>query len=363
MQTSSGGVVLTGMRVVVTGATGNVGTSVLPALGADPDVDSVLGIARRLPRLSLPKVDWAAADVSRADLVPLFRGADVVVHLAWLIQPSHDEAALYATNVAGSGRVFAAAAAAGVRSVVYASSIGAYSPGPKDRPVTESWPTDGITSSYYSRHKAAVERELDRFEREHTDIRVVRLRKALIFKREAGAGVARLFLGPLVPRRLVGRHIPVLPSNSRLVFQAVHSLDVGEAYRLAIVGDAHGPFNIAAEPVLDPGVLSRVLGAWRVPVPPPVLRWATHAAWLLRLQPTSGGWVDMAHGVPVMDTTRARTELGWSPRYTAEEALSEVLGGIHDNDGLATPVLEPDRGGTAHLPRTPPRSPEQEASP
>ena len=351
------------MRVVVTGATGNVGTSVLPALVADPSVDSVLGIARRLPRLSLPKVEWAAADVSQADLVPLFRGADAVVHLAWLIQPSHDEATLVATNVRGSERVFAAAAAAGVGAIVYASSIGAYSPGPKDSPVTESWPTEGIPSSYYSRHKAAVERVLDRFESEHPDVRVVRLRKALIFKREAGAGIARLFLGPLVPRRLVRRElVPLLPSNSQLVFQGVHSLDVGEAYRLAVVGEVRGPFNLAAEQVLDPEILSRVLGSRRVPVPPPVLRWLTHATWLLRLQPTSGGWVDMAHGVPIMDTTRARRELGWTPRYTAEEALSEVLGGIRDNDGLPTPVLEPDRGGDVHPPRTPPRTAEQEAS-
>lgn len=351
------------MRVVVTGATGNVGTSVLPALAADPQVDSVLGIARRLPRLSLPKVAWAAADVSRADLVPLFRGADVVVHLAWLIQPSHDEETLYATNVAGSERVFAAAAAAGVGAVVYASSIGAYSPGPKDRPVPETWPTDGISSSYYSRHKAAVERVLDRFESKHPLIRVVRLRKALIFKAEAGAGIARLFLGPLVPRRLVRRDfVPLLPANDWLVFQAVHSLDVGEAYRLAVVGSARGPFNLAAEPVLDPEVLAEVLGARRVPAPPRVLRGLTHAAWLLRLQPTSGGWVDMAHGVPVMDTTRARDELGWTPRYSAQEALSEVLTGIHDDAGLPTPALEPDRGGAAHPPRTPPRSAEQEAS-
>lgn len=344
------------MRVVVTGATGNVGTSLLPALAAEPAVDSVLGLARRLPELSLPKVKWVAADISTADLVTLFRGADVVVHLAWLIQPSHHEPTLAATNVIGSQRVFAAAAAARVGAVVYASSIGAYSPGPKDRPADESWPTEGIHSSYYSRHKAAVERLLDSFEAEHPEIRVVRLRKALIFKREAGAGIGKLFLGPLVPRKLLRRSfIPVVPDNPRLVFQAVHSLDVGEAYRLAVVSDVRGPFNVAAEPVLDPAALARALDARPLPIPPPVLRVAVHATWLARLQPMSGGWIDMAHGVPIMDTARAYAELGWRPRHRADDALREVIDGLRENDGLATPALEPDRGGDVHLPRTPPR--------
>ena len=76
------------MRVVVVGATGNVGTSLLEALVGEPAVDSVLGLARRLPKLELPKVEWARAHVARDDLVPHFRGADCVVHLAWKIQPS-----------------------------------------------------------------------------------------------------------------------------------------------------------------------------------------------------------------------------------------------------------------------------------
>src|SRR5918999_5131824 len=173
------------MRVVVVGATGNVGTSVLRSLADEPAVDSVLGVARRLPDLRYPKTDWAQANVSSSELVPLLRGADVVIHLAWLIQPGRDEATLRATNVDGSRRVFEAAAAAGVGALVYASSIGAYSPGPSDRRVAEDWPTDGIPSSFYSRHKAACERMLDELEARRPDLRVVRLRPALIFKREA----------------------------------------------------------------------------------------------------------------------------------------------------------------------------------
>ena len=330
------------MRVVVVGATGNAGTSLLRALEDEPAVETVLGVARRAPELSLPKVEWAQADVSRDELEPLFRGADAVVHLAWLIQPSRDAEALRATNVEGSRRVFDAAGAAGVKALVYASSIGAYSPGPKDRAVDESWPTDGIRSSFYSRHKAEVERLLDRFELAHPEVRSVRLRPALKFKREAASEIRRYFAGPLLPNRLVHpRRIPVVPDTPRLVFQAVHTDDVAEAYRLAVVGDVRGPFNISAEPVLDPDALARLLSARKLPVRSRLLRAGAALSWRGRLQPTPEGWVDMALGVPVMDTSRARKELGWAPRHDAGEALLELLGGLHDGAGYPTPPLEP----------------------
>src|SRR5215208_2054015 len=207
------------MRIVVVGATGNVGTSVLAALAEDDQVESVLGVARRRPELQVGKVEWAEADIASADLVPLFRGADAVVHLAWLIQPSRDLELLRRVNVDGSERVFRAVAEAGVPALVYASSVGTYSPGPKDRAVDESWPTDGIKSSFYSRHKAEVERLLDVFEAQHAEVRVVRLRPGLIFKRDAASEIRRYFAGPLLPNALVRpSRIPVVPDTPRLRF-------------------------------------------------------------------------------------------------------------------------------------------------
>ncbi len=328
------------MRVVVTGATGNVGTSVVRALSADPAVTSVVGLARRRPDLVIPKVEWAAADVSRDDLDGRFAGADVVVHLAWLIQPSHRLDVMEATNVAGSRRVFEATARAGAGALVYASSVGAYSPGPKHRPVAESWPTEGVASSFYSRHKVATERMLDAFEADHPDVRVVRLRPGLIFKRESASGIRRLFLGRLLPPQLLRPSLlPLVPRTDRLVIQAVHADDVAEAYRLAVVGPARGAFNIAAEPVLDAAELGRALGARPVPVPAAVLRAAADLSWRAHLQPTPAGWLDLALGVPVLDTGRARRELGWAPTRTAAEALRELLTGIAERASYPTPAL------------------------
>ncbi|MGI9099337.1 MAG: NAD-dependent epimerase/dehydratase family protein [Solirubrobacteraceae bacterium] len=339
------------MRVVVTGATGNVGTSLLRALGEDPAVDEIVGLARRRPELSLPRTRWVTADVARDDLGAHFAGADAVVHLAWLIQPSRDRATTHAVNVGGSRRVFAAAAAAAaVPSLVYASSVGAYSPGPKDRRVDESWPTGGIASSFYSRDKAEVERILDGIEVDHPEMRVVRLRPGLIFKGDAASGIRRLFAGPLLPTPLLQRRlIPIVPALRRLRFQGVHSLDVGDAYRLAVVRDVRGAFNVAAEPVLDPAELGRLLGARPVPVPEKALRAAVEATWKLRLQPTPPGWLDMALEVPLMDVSRAHRELGWAPTRSAGDALLELIEAMRRGDGLQTAPLQPGGGGPLRI--------------
>jgi UDP-glucose 4-epimerase len=335
------------MRIVVVGATGNIGTSVLRSLESEVSVESVLGLARRLPEMTMPKVEWASADVVDDDLVPHFTGADAVVLLAWLIQPSRDLTKQWMVNVEGCTRVARAVKEAGVPSLVYASSVGAYSAGPKDRRVDEGWPTGGVPSSYYGRHKAEVERRLDRFEVEAPDVRLVRMRPGLVFKKEAAEGIRRLFAGPFFPSVLANPAlINVIPDIENLRSQVVHSYDVGEAFRLAIVNeDAHGAFNLAAEPVLDAGEIGRILNARPVPIPVHLARAGAGVSWALRLQPVPPGWLDLSRNVPIMDTTRARTELGWTPQYSADKALLDLLEGLRTGSGLDTPPLSPKTGG------------------
>lgn len=334
------------MRVVVVGASGNVGTSVVEALASDPAVDEIVGIARRRPGWEAPKTKWSTADVGTADLAGLFQGADAVVHLAWLFQPSRDPKATWRANVLGSERVFQAVAGAGVRTLVYASSVGAYSPAPKDRKVDESWPTHSLPTAAYGREKAYVERLLDTFERDQPDIRVVRLRPAFIFKRESASEQRRLFAGPLVPGRLVRPGlIPVVPDLPGLRFQALHTSDAAEAYRLAVVGDAAGAFNIAAGPVVDAARLAELLGARVVPVPAGPVLAAAAAAWRLHLVPADPALVDLFLQLPIMDTGRAERKLGWKPRISALDAISEFLTGLRTKAGMDTPPLDPRSGG------------------
>jgi UDP-glucose 4-epimerase len=338
------------MRVVVLGATGNVGTSVVASLARDPGVEEIIAVARRPPQRSLERARFVPADIRTADLESLFAGADAVVHLAWLIQPGRDESVTRAVNVDGSRRVFAAVAAAGVPSLVYASSVGAYSPGPKDRLVDESWPTAGIRTSFYSRHKAAVERDLDQFQSEHPGVRVVRLRPGLIFKRTAATEIRRLFIGPLLPGVILRSELaPVSPAVRGLRFQAVHSDDVGDAYRAAVLSEATGPFNIAADPVIGAAELAEMLNARPIPVSPRLVRAGAAVTYALRLQPAEPGWIDMGLAVPLMSTDRARTVLGWTPRVPSTDAVRQLVAGLRAGAEDHTAPLARATGGPLRI--------------
>jgi UDP-glucose 4-epimerase len=334
------------MKVVVTGATGNVGTSTVKALSESREIDEIVGLARRKPTWAPPKTSWVEANILSSDLDAIFDGADAVIHLAWAIQPSRDAGTLERINVEGSRRVFEAVAAAGVPKLIHASSVGAYSRGPKDREVDEGWPTEGTRTSFYSRHKVAVERQLDRFEADNPETRVVRLRPALIFKDEAATEIRRLFVGPFLPSFLLRRRLlPALPRVDRLRFQAVHSEDVGRAYLRAVLADVDGAFNIAAEPPLSPEEMAERIGVRSFPVPARVVRRLADLSWRMRLQPTPPGWLDMALNVPLMSSKRAHDELGWEPRRSAVEALEELLAGLREGHGAETPPLEADSAG------------------
>lgn len=336
------------MKVVVTGASGNVGTALLRRI---TDMD-VVGIARRVPEPGPPydRAEWTPVDIGEPGaeelLTEAMRGADAVVHLAWQIQPSHDENALFRTNVAGSDRVFTAAVRAGVKHLVHMSSVGVYAPGDKSLRVTESWPNTGVKSSNYSRHKAAVEHMLDAVERDNPDLVVSRPRPGLILQSAAAMEIKRYFLGPLVPgllfRLAQAKKLPVLPLPRRLVLQFVHSDDVADALVKLLAARLSGPLNLVAEPVITPAALAELMGAKHVPIPAVAVRAVAAATWRLRLQPTSAGWVDLALRVPVLDAGRARRELGWEPRRDARETVGEVLEALARRDGVPeSPTLRP----------------------
>ncbi|RKS68016.1 nucleoside-diphosphate-sugar epimerase [Motilibacter peucedani] len=342
------------MRLVVTGASGNVGTAFLRAVRSSHPEWDVAGVVRRPPEPDAGEpytgVDWHAVDLSspRAEerLRELMSGADAVVHFAWAIMPSRDPALLETVNVAGSRQVFRAAAHAGVPHLVHMSSVGTYAPVPRGRlpkPVTdESWSNDGIPTSLYSRQKAAVEHLLDEFDGHGFFETVSRVRPGLVLQPDAGAEIGRYFVGLWAPAvRLVRGAVPVLPLPSGLVANVVHADDLGDAIVRIVDRRAPGAFNIAADDVVTPEVLASAFRARRVPAPYAALRALVASSWRTHLQPTDPGWLDLARGVPLMDTARAKSLLGWAPVRSGADALASLVAAVGHGTGGDSPILAP----------------------
>ncbi len=338
------------MRIAVTGACGPVGAHVVRQLLADPAVEEVVALSRRPPAVEpssqaggapavLPlagkadRLRWQALDLGdpgvAGALVDAFDGCESVVHLAWRAEPSHDGDLLRSANLDGTSRVLRAVRHAGVPGLVYASSVGVYSPGPKDRRVDESWPRGGVPGSRDSALRAEVERLLDAFERREPRVRVVRLRPAVVVSDGDAAEARRYFLGPLVPSRAMrpGR-LPVVPALGNLVMQLVHGEDVARAFATAATADVRGAFNIAGDPVLNVELVEQALAARTLDVPVWLARGLVDITWRLRLQPTGRGWLETALAVPLLDASRAGADLAWSPRQDAHRALVDALGAL-----------------------------------
>jgi UDP-glucose 4-epimerase len=311
------------MKVVVTGATGNVGRSVVDALAERDEVNRIIGLP-------------GATVIAGSDLTSTFRGADAVVHLAWAVQPTHDLEKLERLNVDGSRQVFEAAAAANVPKLIYSSSIAAYSPAPRDRLIDEDWPLGGAETSVHARYKTTIEGHLDDFESVAPNIQVVRLRPALTCRGDATAELCRLLAGPFIPDFLLrSRLVPAIPRLSGLCFQAIHTSDLARAYALATIRDVSGAFNLAAGPLLSTDDLAAALNLGTFPLSFSLARRLADLSWRLRLQPTPPDWLDMAMGLPLVSSARAARELDWEPRVTAIEALSDLFAGLRSSQNGA----------------------------
>ncbi len=333
------------MKIVIIGASGNIGSALVRELSSEHEIT---GVARRRPQVgetSAGPVNWESADIATSDLDRLFVGADAVVHLAWLFQPTHDPDWTWQTNAVGTRRLLDAVARQRVPVVVCSSSVAAYSPG-NGSIVDESWPTDGPSSAAYSREKAYVERLLDIFEQRNPSTRVVRFRPAFVFQRAAATEQRRIFGGPLLPGRLLDpKLIPILPVPRGLKMQTVHASDVARAFVLAIEREVGGAFNLAAEGILDRGALAKIFSAQAVNVPPGLVRQSLAVAWRLHLVPAPANLFDAFMQIPTMSSERAHRELDWHPEHSATDALGAFLEGARHGAGSTLPPLDPDSSG------------------
>lgn len=336
------------MRIVITGASGNVGTALLRRLIGTGDGHDLVGIVRRPPPAEgvYREVTWHATDLADADaqdrLRPIFEGADAVVHLAWGFQPTRNTEYLTRVGVGGTRAVLGAAHAAAVGHLVHMSSVGAYAPGRYGDYVNEDWPTLGIRTSPYSRDKSRAESLLDEYldEQGSAAIPVARLRPGFIVQRDAASGLMRYALPGYVPMPVVPL-LPIVPLDRRLCIPLVHADDVAAALVAIVHRCAVGPFNVAAELPVRRADVAEVLNARQIHVPSQILGTLVDLTWRARLQPIDRGWLDMAFSVPLLDCARAEKELGWQPTWSSVAALADVIDGVARQASTESPPLRP----------------------
>ena len=326
------------LTVAVTGPTGTFGFGLLPLLQADDRVARVVGVARRPfdpASRGWTKVDYRRGDVRDPEaLRDAFSGADVVVHLAFLVMGAASPREIAAINVGGTLNAFRAAAAAGARRFVYTSSVAAYG-FHSDNPVgmTEEWPVRPAARLFYAREKAELEHRLQAEAAHSPELALYLLRPSIVAGPHA-VGAKDLLPGPLAPLgRLLARQgsrfrvpvpVPVLVPD--LPLQLVHEEDVGRALLLCVVAAGPpGAYNVAADGTITAADLARELGLLPVPLPAAPAHVAARALAAVPFLPPFAQWVEAAGHPAIMDTTRAKQKLGWAPRFSALETLRETL--------------------------------------
>lgn len=334
-----------GLTVAVTGPTGEIGKSAVRELGRAPQVDRIIGMARRPfdpADHGWRKATYRQGDVLDPDAVRgLVEGADVVVHLAFIIFGSPEETR--EVNLRGSRTVFQAAVDAGVRRLVYTSSVAAYGfHADNPLPLTEDVPARGTDGFYYSEQKAELERELHRITA-GSGIETVVLRPCIVAGPMAPALIDQTLsavrLGdrvPLLRRALsaVPGLTPVLPDTG-VPMQLVHHDDVARAIRAAAVrADAAGVYNLAADGLITMGDVAAELGWRSVRIPRRAVATAADVIARIPMLPAQAQWISALHQSVVMDTARAKRRLAWRPRFDARATLRDMVQAARERGDL-----------------------------
>src|SRR5450755_302236 len=322
------------LSFAVTGPTGTFGCGLMPLLQADERITRMIGIARRpfdAYEQGWTKMTYRQGDVrDRPALERAFQGADVVVHLAFMITGAASRDTIRQINVEGTLNTFRAAAAVGARRFVYASSIAAYG-FHRDNPVgmTEEWPARPAAHLFYAQEKAEIERLLEQEAAAQVGLEVYLLRPPIVLGPDAVGG-KELVPGPLAPlvRRLgdLKGRVPLPVITPPVPVQFIHQDDVGQAFLLCIVGAGPpGVYNITGEGVVSGAQLLRELGLAPIPAPGGLLRTAARGVAALPLVPPFAAWAEAITHPAIMDASKAKRELGWRPRYSSLEALRDTM--------------------------------------
>jgi nucleoside-diphosphate-sugar epimerase len=321
-----------GLTVAVTGPTGEIGISSVDALEQSSEVQRIIGMARR--PFDASEHGWSKTEYRQGDILDreavdaLVADADVVIHLAFIIMGSREESARI--NLAGTRNVFAATVAADrPRRLVYTSSVAAYGyHADNPVPITEDVPPRGSPEHYYSEQKAACEAALADITL-GSPLEVYVLRPCIVAGPKAPALAEAMPWNQLPgPVKRVTQALPLLKPpfpDPGTPLQLVHHDDVAAAIALAATTSAPpGAYNIAADGVLSMSDVAEALGARPFRLPRVAASAASEVIARLPFVPSAMEWLHVGRTSVVMDTAKAKSDLGWAPKYTAAETLSAL---------------------------------------
>jgi UDP-glucose 4-epimerase len=324
------------LTVAVTGPTGEIGRAFVAALERSRDVARVLGMARS--QFDPAEHGWKKTEYRRGDVLDpeavagLVADADVVVHLAFLIMGGLEESR--EINLQGSRTVFEATVAARAKRLVYASSVAAYGfHADNPQPLTEDVPARGTDAHYYSAQKAEVEGMLHEV-LDGSQTAVYTFRPCIVAGPDAPLLIDNMpytqisdrLPGPVLGL-LEGVPIlkPVLPDPG-VPFQLVHHDDVAAALRSAVTGKGEpGVYNLAGPGELTLKQVADELGWYSIPVPELAMDAVAELVARLSFLPSQAQWIAALREPVIMDTAKARKQLGWRPKHDALDTLRQTI--------------------------------------
>ena len=327
------------LTVAITGPTGTFGAGLLPLLEAEPKVGAVVGVARRPfdpAAHGWHKMTYRRGDVrDQTALEDAFAGADVVVHLAFLITGAASSASIREINVEGTLNAWRAAVAAGAKRFVYSSSVAAYgfhADNPSE--IDEDWPTRPASHLFYAQEKAELEELLAEEAAGQPGPDLYLLRPPIVLGPHVVGGKGDL-LARLLPvgqrlsaaARGLPLHVPMPAPDVPMQF--IHEEDVGQAIVCCVLGSGPpGAYNIAGPGIVTGADLVRELGFHPVAIPTGIVQRTARAIAALPMPsfvPPVAGWAEAVSHPVIMDVTKAERELGWHPRYSGLQALRATL--------------------------------------
>jgi UDP-glucose 4-epimerase len=308
------------LRYVVTGGSGYIGTRLIERLAASEDTERITIADVRPPGAFRPKVSYERLDVRDADAARALLARerpDVLVHLAFVLDPIHDEHAMYEIDVNGTSNVLDAASAAGVGQVLVTSSATAYGAFPENPvPLTEEHPVRGVASFEYARDKAESDRICQLWAHRHPERTMTIVRPTIVLGPSVNNFILRLLTAQPFIADLGGDAPPL---------QLVHEDDLVDALAGLLEGGHAGAFNVAGDGTMTMRECAGLLGLPVRRVPRRVYWALARLLWRLRVSEVPPGYLHFVVNPWIVSNEKLKETLGWQPRHTTRETFEITM--------------------------------------